>query len=781
MKHLPFFFLVFCVGFSAHAQVPSYVPNDGLVGWWPMNASAIDIGPNNLSSQTNGALGSPDRFGTSDGALFFDGLDDYVEVSSNSALDVQGELSISAWFVMDGGTGPGAPPRLVEIRGAYGGGGNAGYVLRTYGNSQTSRSFEARCYSNSGNSNLGVAQTSEVPALEWHHITFTASQSSGISRFYVDGQLIDETVTSDSFDPFDYNNNNLFIGAEPNLAGKWGGSIDDLGIWNRALSAEEVSNVFNGEELPQVPTYVPSEGLVAWWGMDGNGDDFHTGTHTATNLTATPAEDRFGSENSALFFGGNEEMRGPGGGAMDAGLSNAITLSCWLKTSQFAQNQGTAIFRHASPSVYYNWAFHLSSLGDDNNSNRPYFLAGQSLFENNGGNISDFTLELNTWHHVVLRVVDGLVDMHVDGVEVFSNQTSSSFETTSNAEFVFGSTNNNAANDNFIGLMDDVGVWSRGISDAEILALYGAQYPITGCTDDEACNFDEASTLEDGSCEYGCNYCGPGTTWDAEMQMCLPEIECDSLYNPDVDFDGFIGLQDLMAILSHYNNEWPPWECGDPLEYQGYDYETVQIGEQCWFAENLRAENYRNGDAIIQVNEASTWQSLSEGGRRIYGLGDMNCGVGGDTIGLCSQSSAEVLNFGGYLYNWYVVAEGAHVCPNGWHAPDNDAFDALLEHAENLSSGLSGLKSTEGWVEGSEGSNQTGFHALGSGYGGNLGNFSSDGHFTGLWSTNSSSGTNAHHLQIDERPNSATTGGVFINDNNKKYALSIRCIKDTEQ
>ena len=30
------------------------------------------------------------------------------------------------------------------------------------------------------------------------------------------------------------------------------------------------------------------------------------------------------------------------------------------------------------------------------------------------------------------------------------------------------------------------------------------------------------------------------------------------------------------------------WQCGDLLEYQGYDYETVQIGEQCWFAENLQ-------------------------------------------------------------------------------------------------------------------------------------------------------------------------------------------------
>ena len=126
------------------------------------------------------------------------------------------------------------------------------------------------------------------------------------------------------------------------------------------------------------------------------------------------------------------------------------------------QNRGTAVFRH-SLLGFIKWALHLSPLGDDSDSHHPYFLAGQSLFENNGGNIADFALELGEWHHVVLRVVDGLVDMHVDGIEVFSNQTNGSFQTTSNAEFVFGSTNNTPANDSFIGLMDDVGVWNRGI------------------------------------------------------------------------------------------------------------------------------------------------------------------------------------------------------------------------------------------------------------------------------------------------------------------------------
>ena len=53
----------------------------------------------------------------------------------------------------------------------------------------------------------------------------------------------------------------------------------------------------------------------------------------------------------------------------------------------------------------------------------------------------------------------------------------------------------------------------------------------------------------------------------------------------------FVGWGALMRrTTSDDGSCFYPWACGDPLEYQGYDYATVQI--QCWFAENLRAENY---------------------------------------------------------------------------------------------------------------------------------------------------------------------------------------------
>ena len=72
-------------------------------------------------------------------------------------------------------------------------------------------------------------------------------------------------------------------------------------------------------------------------------------------------------------------------------------------------------------------------------------------------------------------------------------------------------------------------------------------------------------------------------------------------------------MTDLLDLLSVYGTcVEVPWTCGDPLEYQGYDYETVQIGAQCWFAENLRNENFNDGTPINFISENSDWSESWE-------------------------------------------------------------------------------------------------------------------------------------------------------------------------
>ena len=69
-------------------------------------------------------------------------------------------------------------------------------------------------------------------------------------------------------------------------------------------------------------------------------------------------------------------------------------------------------------------------------------------------------------------------------------------------------------------------------------------------------------------------------------------------------------------------------ECGgvSTVTYDGYTYDLVAIGDQCWFAENLRNEHYANGDAIPGDLSNSEWINTTEGAQAIYSNDASNLG-----------------------------------------------------------------------------------------------------------------------------------------------------------
>lgn len=182
-------------------------------------------------------------------------------------------------------------------------------------------------------------------------------------------------------------------------------------------------------------------------------------------------------------------------------------------------------------------------------------------------------------------------------------------------------------------------------------------------------------------------YCGVGTVWDSSSQTC---VIADIFEPMDTNLDGFIGIEDLMNLLAHFGDEdldfdgvydsvddcvgeWDecgicngsgePCECGNPIEFDNYQYQTVLIGNQCWFAENLRTTIYTNGDSVpeaVGVEFGDIGNVNQEGARTLYGMDGASCSGWDELIDACDATSA--LTTYGRLYNFYVVQDPRGIC-----------------------------------------------------------------------------------------------------------------------
>ena len=294
---------------------------------------------------------------------------------------------------------------------------------------------------------------------------------------------------------------------------------------------------------------------------------------------------------------------------------------------------------------------------------------------------------------------------------------------------------------------------------------------LSGCVDDQACNYSEEILISNPeSCDYSCcpgpGCCDIGMFWDWGLGMC-------QITNPsDSNFDGCVQLNDLLDLLSAYGDcgaEESPWQCGDLLEYQGYDYETVQIGEQCWFAENLRAENYRDGSAITSVIDQPDYNSLwlntsanEEGAFNVYPQYESN----------------------GFVYNWYAVDDENGLCPDGWFVPNKSNYESLVAYAElvfaddfvsSLVDDIQGL-----------GTNETGYSARTTGYvdGENGLIYAPTGQWQYMWYWTSTEGQflTSGPAAWSWRINTSFGNPIaqFTTNHLKSRGLAVRCIKDAE-
>jgi len=485
----------------------------------------------------------------------------------------------------------------------------------------------------------------------------------------------------------------------------------------------------------QVPDYAPTEGLVAWYPFNGNANDESGNGNDGWNQGATPTTDRFDESDHAYAYSTSSNVELPSNS-----LASSFSFSVWFEAFE---PSGEYIL----DSRINNEAGFAFLLGDSETIQFGFTAQGQygDIIELQGLTVGD-----SSWHHAVFTFENDTLKTILDNEIIYSGAQAQ--ETFSSGGTIKLGVRYDYSGHWLEGKIDDIGIWTTALTEDQITALYNAQLTLPGCTDPTACNFNEAANQDDGSCTYP-----PFGLTDCEAG-------CPS----DLDGDGIVGVNDLLSLLSDFGTACPPevaeWTCGDPVSYHGYDYATVQIGEQCWFAENLRTELYQNGDSIITNLNGDEWSQTSIGSFAQYANNEANSMVYG------------------LLYNWYAVEDERKLCPVEWHVATDGEITIMeielgMSESEVNNFGARGtegigtiLKSSPDDSPPWDGTNETGFSSLPSGYRHEGGWFAYAGSRFYLWSSSSINLQQAYHRNI----NSSSFRGVAP----KNIGFSVRCLKD---
>ena len=233
------------VSSSIQAQVPSYVPTDGLVGYWPFNGNANDESGNGNDGTVNGATLTTDRFGNAGKAYSFNGLSNSINCGQMSNLGNYPEsLTQNAWILAATNQSNYCQMPIISKRqtgmnswATLGAGGN-GSTVGVPWNNQAYFFVNAPFYGN-GITNA-VFSNSLTNDNVWHMLTGVKSGNN--YKIYFDGVLQDSTT--DNYPNLGSTDNMLF--GHESIWGfsceRWyNGKLDDIRIYNRALTQSEIT------------------------------------------------------------------------------------------------------------------------------------------------------------------------------------------------------------------------------------------------------------------------------------------------------------------------------------------------------------------------------------------------------------------------------------------------------------------------------------------------------------------------------------------------------------
>ncbi len=233
-----------------------------------------------------------------------------------------------------------------------------------------------------------------------------------------------------------------------------------------------------------VPAYVPTNGLVGWWGFNGNANDESGNGNNGTTTNVAVTTDRFGTANAAYSYNGINSRIDVANAFFDVGWPQ-FTISCWMNSNN-ANNSNNVNYSQPLINTVKHNGIAIGTMGSNNPFTNDYddkyvVLAGTNPDVRNWDIIGDPGASnshgesngyqtLNQWNHVVLIKSSINFYLYINGV-LDKTYPVAITAPSHLCKLVFGALDPAITPEVFSGKLDDYGVWNRALTQQEITAL----------------------------------------------------------------------------------------------------------------------------------------------------------------------------------------------------------------------------------------------------------------------------------------------------------------------
>lgn len=434
-----------------------------------LDDSADDLSGNGNHGTYNGGMGTVAD--TSEGgsrAYDFDGINDYLSIPAIGALS---SWSVSAWCYFDA-TGSG---RTILTNDKSGWNDDVLIGISPEGSTfQPVNTISATHQDSNNQVRTTVSDSTTASTGTWYHLTITSDGSA--LKCYVDGTL--ENTTSRNGADLTFGNNNVYLGNDAENTGsrRLDGRLDDIRIFDRALSDTEITHLATSRGMQGNPYQFNGLGDEKLWlcpSLNDSADDLSgSGNHgTYNGGMGTVLDDSEGGIKAYSFDGSDDFIGVPDDATLQIDPSSGISISAWVYldtvsggTTFGATNPRYLLVKGDLSSPDY-WMYAVRFLGSRVN------FVWRSSSAWNDFRTADLTLTASSWTHIAVVHNTSSVVVYINGSPATTSLTSGNLTNQAVTNTKSMAVGTEGTQRWFDGKQDDIRIFDRALTTTEITAL----------------------------------------------------------------------------------------------------------------------------------------------------------------------------------------------------------------------------------------------------------------------------------------------------------------------